>query len=366
MTRSPTVEQDSRARISAMRRYVLATVIGALATLGLMVGAMAALDAKGALPPPQFSNSLCMDEKLNAMREDPPSDVDLLVVGSSVAWRHFNSPAAIAQRPSLKPYNAGFCGARIDQTEQVVTWLTTRLPDARHVLLIASPIDFEGCSESGASEFNVKDADSFVFGGAWPPYYYARYFDPVTLARNAPKVRWLRRDQTAFNSLVQNRFGDGPIDPPRSRGLFYKLPSTPDASCFASLTRIARRLRQDGKTLDVVMTPLHPDWVGHDPARAHTIAALEARARAALEGVGGHVLAVPHHPDRSAFFDAIHLRSTHTGDLTRKLISEVYRRPDGGDHRANGASGSSRGQPASLSEMTLTGSGHSMPSKGSL
>ncbi len=301
-----------------MRLYLASIAIGALLTLAVLVYALVGLSAAGALPPPQFANSLCMDEKLAGMRMAPPRDPDLLVVGSSVAWRHFNGSAAQAAAPGLRPYNAGFCGARLVQTEQVALWLTARLPSVRRVVLVASPFDFQGCTDHADARFDVDDADRFVFGGASPARFYARYFDPVTLIRNAASIRAARRDMHGPDPLVQDRFGDGPSEPVRSRGLFYDRGEPLDPSCFVSLHRLAVALAGQGRRLDVTITPLHPAWRARydDPRLAGAVAA-------ALAGTGARFHPRIHTPASASFYDAIHIRWSATAGYTRALVQAI-------------------------------------------
>lgn len=304
-----------------MQLYLLAMLGGALLTLGLLGGALATLKARDALPPPQFSNSICIDEKLHSMRMGMPSDPNLLVVGSSVAWRHFNSPAAIAADPGLRPFNAGLCGAKMTQVRKVSSWLTTRLPSVRHVLLIASPLDFEACTKADPSQFEIADADDYIFGGASPVRFYARYFDPVTLAGNAGMIRSARSSMFAPDPLFQDRFGDAPNQPSRSRGLFYGAVQ-PDPACFAALRQTAQNLQRKQIAFDVTITPLHPEWSRRfgGPAFAATF---DRDMRASLAGTGARYDATPYQPAPDAFYDAIHIRWSATAAYTRALLGEA-------------------------------------------
>ncbi|MGN6374709.1 MAG: hypothetical protein ACTHMG_04040 [Sphingomonas sp.] len=308
-------------RLTPMQIYLLAMVAGALLTMGGLASTLLVLKAHDALPPPQFSNSLCIDEKIRSMREGMPTDPNLLVVGSSVAWRHFNSPAAIAAKPGVRPFNAGFCGAKMTEVKTITAWLTTRLPSVRHVLLIASPLDFEACTSGDPSQFNVFDADAYVFNHASPARYYARYFDPITLAGNARIVRQKRSSITAPDPLFQDRYGDAPNQPARSRGLFYGG-VTPDPACFAALGETARILRRKDVTLDVTITPLHPEWVAQRGGGAFT-AQLDDAIRTSLAGTDARFEPTPYRPDARAFYDAIHIRWSATAAYTRALLAET-------------------------------------------
>lgn len=304
-----------------MQRYLLGLGAGMLLMLGFMAATLAGLSSYGSLPPPQFSNSICMDEKIAFMRERPPVRPDLLVVGSSVGWRHFNSPLAAAH--GYKPYNAALCGSPLSQTEQVTNWLTTRLTSVRQVLLIVSPIDLENC-HSGTSQFDVKVADRYVFGGGFPARYYATYFDPVTFARNAASIGDRRKDIGNFGALVMNEFGDGPIEP-KSRGLFYgDVDLSP--SCFVSLRRTALSLQARNIDFSVALTPLSPDWMLKYDVGGRISEPMQLGVKNALQGTGASFLGSPARFQQSAFFDAIHIRWSHTPEFTSAILADLKRR----------------------------------------
>lgn len=308
---------------SAMRRYLVALTAGGITAIGFLGLSLVGLNALGALPPPQMSNSLCMDEKLNSMRLDRPTNPNLLVVGSSVAWRHFNAPAAIALDPSLRPYNAGFCGAKITQTEQVTRWLTHRLPSVKRVVLMASPFDFVECANSESSRFDVAEADRFVFGGESRATLYARYFDPVTLVLNARNIRAQRRVVSSLDPLVQDRFGDAPSEPEKSRGLFYGSAGELDPQCFAALNRTARNLDAAGIAFDVVLTPTQSDWNKLYGEPNQFSARLRSAVQRSLAGSDAELVGSTAPPPDDAFYDAIHFRWSSTGAYTQALLSSM-------------------------------------------
>ena len=320
-TLAPPMPRSIAITLAPMQLYLLAMAAGALLTFGAMVAALLMLQGKDALPPPQFANSVCIDEKLRSMRAGMPADPNLLVVGSSVAWRHFNSPAAVAAAPDLRPLNAGFCGANMVQTRKVSAWLTARLPTVRHVLLIASPLDFERCTANAPSQFDIFDADDYVFRNASPARFYLRYFDPVTLVRNATTIRAARAGTNGFDPVVQNSYGDGPNQPARSRGLFYEGVNL-DPACFAALRQTAGILQRKGVSLDVTVTPLAPEWVERYQGAAGA-AAFARTIEQSLAGTGARFRPVDYRPGPDAFYDAIHIRWSATAGYTRSLLRET-------------------------------------------
>jgi len=302
----------------AMRRYLLTLLLGGFAALLLVLVVFAFLAHQGRLGPPQFSNNLCLDEKLGFMRAHPPRSANFLVVGSSVAWRHFNSPEAVRLDPALRPYNAGLCGTNVAQTRSVATWLIGRVPSVKKVVLIASPVDFADCSANAPSNFETGAADRFVFERASPVNSYLRYFDPGTLLFNSIGLRSKRSDPTSFESLVINAYGDGPLEPPQARELLYGAVSF-DPRCFTALRRTAQEV--GGRVpMIVALTPLHPRWRERFDPKGSSQRLLERGIRNALAGTGARFLTAPALPEE-AFFDAIHLRWSHTPGFTRNLLS---------------------------------------------
>lgn len=304
-----------------MRRYVAALLGGALLLIAVLAGLLTLLDRSGLLPPPQFANSLCLDEKLLFMRDNPPHDINLLVVGSSEAWRSFNSHEAIRFDPSLRPYNAGFCGENITQSAAVISWLVTRTPSTERVLLILAPSDLEGCSTPSHSSFNLQDVDEFVFERRPKLQYYMKYFDANTMVRNAIGLSRYRRETKSFGSLYIDRFGDGPLDPDSSRGLYYGAPKI-DKQCFGGVNRIARLLARRNVKLFVAAAPTNPAWRKRYDPEASILSSVDREILNALDGSNAAFIKADELPE-TAFFDAYHVRWSSTPEFTRSLLKKM-------------------------------------------
>ena len=304
----------------ALRRYLCSLPLGAVLAVGLLVAMLKLLALASALPPPQISNNLCLDEKLAFMRAAPPRDPNLLVVGSSVAWRHFNSPEAVRLDPAIRPYNAGLCGASIAQTEAVTRWLLGRLPSVKEVLWIASPNDFSDCSATAPSTFDVGTADRYVFGRKPTLLLYFDYFDPRVLLANAVRVHHDRYDSSSFDSLVMNRYGDGPLEPKAARELEYGALSF-DPACFDALRRVATDLTARQVRLRVALNPVNPLWRTEFDPSGHALAEWEGRVSGTLAGTTARLDNLDDRFPTAAFFDAIHLRWSYTPQFTSALIA---------------------------------------------
>jgi hypothetical protein len=317
------VGSESR-RPSRWRRYLGAGALGFATALTSFILMFAILAKTGNLPPPAITHNLCIDEKLAFMRDHPPVAPNFLTVGSSVAWRHIDSSILASAMPGTVPYNGAFCGLRITQTRAATHWLLDRLPTVHDVLLVASPEDFEVCSREQPSAFDVSEADRFVFQDTWRWGFYFRYFDPVSLVRNASNIARFRTQSHGFEPLIMTRYGDAPEDPPKRDRLVYDAVRHFDPACFNALYALARELQAAGITFTVVNTPLNPLWEKRYDPGAKTRKTLNAGIDAALAGTGathwdGNT-AFTEGPD--SFSDAIHLRWPAAQRFTQLLIDD--------------------------------------------
>ncbi|WP_256669838.1 hypothetical protein [Pseudomonas sp. OIL-1] len=299
---------------------------------GGLVGAVTAfcllltlLDQTGNLPPPAFSNNLCADEKLEFLRANHAQDPNLLVMGSSVAWRHVDSNTLIEHAPGIRPLNGAFCGMHVNQSVYIADWLLEREPGIEQVVMLVDPIDFAGCSVLPDEPFDKQDIDAFVYGDAWRWQYYMRYFSPVSLLRNAQTVQAQRSNLDEMNPLVFNRFGDGPLNTRGSRGLFYGQPEPLDPVCFDALASMARRLQHEGKPFTIVTSPLNPDWKAKFDPKGELGTRFNQALAKTLGGTGARLWDGDNgwEPGAAAFIDAIHMRWSAAKGFTEALAEKL-------------------------------------------
>ncbi|WP_462380231.1 hypothetical protein [Pseudomonas sp. Marseille-QA0892] len=310
----------------AGRAYLLSLLLGIAGAVSLFALTLTFLGHTGNLPPPAFSNSLCVDEKLKYLRDrGPAGDPNLLVIGSSVAWRHVDTGRLREQLPDIQPLNGAFCGLSAHQSTYVADWLIDREPSIRDVVMVVDPQDFTACSAKPAAVFDREDADDYVYEGAVQWRYYLRYFEPRSLVRNAIRVKHQRTDEHNWDPLIFTEYGDGPLNPEGDRGLHYAAANPLDDACFGALEAFARAQHAEGRKLLLVSTPLHPEWKRrYDPA-GDLLSRFDQRLTAALQGTSGRYW----NADRGwtvpedAFVDAIHMRWPAAQQFSDALASNL-------------------------------------------
>jgi hypothetical protein len=310
---------------TAPGRYLTAILGGAVGALIVFCAAYGALYVTGYLPPPPLSNNVCTDQKLVFFRDNPPAEPNLLVIGSSVAWRNIDSSVIARELPGRQPLNAGFCGMQVHQSAFIADWMLRRWPSVDQLILVVSPLDYTQCRGTGAV-FDQTDADSFVFdhAGAWS--FYLRYFDPVSLNRNIKRQAEDReQDRILKVNRSFTRYGDGPLDTNENRGLFYGPMPAPDSACFDALRQLAIRLKDQGRDLLVVATPIHPDWKSQYDADGAFHTGFDRQLTAALSGTGARLWDADGAGilDATAFTDAIHVRWDAAGKLTNAIVARI-------------------------------------------
>ena len=318
--------KSAAASAAPFRRYLASILVGMAGALAAFYGVLFLLQSTGNLPPPAFSNSLCFDEKLSFMRQHPADAPNLLVIGSSVAWRNFDGATVASQSKDLKPLNGAFCAQYVNQSVFIANWLLDRQPTVRQVLLIASPRDFSQCSIHREAVFNRNDADDFLYNGTsqWP--YYLQYFSPVSLLDNARRVKDRRTNKVELDPLVFTAYGDGPLNTADSHlGLVYGKPEPLDAVCFQALKSLAQRLQKEGRQFTVVSSPLHPDWKAREDASGAFINDFDVRVVKALKTTDARYWNADTEwkTANTSFTDALHLRWSAAREFSAALAKQL-------------------------------------------
>ena len=327
---SPAASGATSSATRLFRRYLLSLSTGVLGALGLFWLALFWLERTENLPPPAFSNNLCVDEKLDFLRSNPIVSPNPLVIGSSVAWRHVDGDALVREIPDANPLNGAFCGLFANQAVYVANWLLDREPSIRHVVMVADPQDFTGCWRVPDAVFSRSDADAYLAEQATPWGYYMRYFSPRSLVRNALTIKDQRAGRSEWDPLVFNRYGDGPLVTNDSRPLLYGQPEALDRNCFNALATLSQRLEREGRRFTMVATPLHPQWKERYDPEGRFLADFDDRILASLGDGGAHYWNADKEwtAPLGAFVDAVHLRWSAAQQFSDALASRLRNQID--------------------------------------
>ena len=298
-----------RARLSEWIRYLVAVAATGFVLLSAFFAVIAGLDSYKTLPPPGIVNEVCADEKLEWLRDHPNIDPNLLIVGSSIAWRNIDSAQLVKHDPSIRPLNGGVCHAFMNQTEFVTGYLLRHFPDVRTVVAVVTPQDFIDCSKAPSRLFDPATADAYAFDRYWAYLFYVLQFDPVALTRNAIEIRGMREGRVGYDWLVMSPYADGPLKFIGSRKLVYGALDRYDAACFAALHGIAQAAASSGRRLFVATSPLNPRWSARFDPEGRRYREMLTGIEAALRGTGaafwdGSQIFADEPP---AFADAIHI-----------------------------------------------------------
>jgi hypothetical protein len=291
-------------------RYLAVVAATIVIVAAAFAGVLWGLEASRLRPPPAFSNSYCLDAKLEFLRQNPPIDPTHLIVGSSIGWRNIDANAIVEQHPDVRPLNGAFCGLSINQSAFATRFFLQRFPTITDVLLVVDPFDMSSCRSNRTAMFDAADVSGYL-AGADDLSFYFKYFDLFSLFVNAIGAK-----------EVFTRYGDGPLDTDESRSLVYGPAPNIQSECLAALTGLAEDVEKSGKRLIVVSMPLLGDWSEKYDRDLKARAQLANAIRRALNGKpavfwdGWSEITVP----PAHYLDAVHLRWSAVPNFTRQLV----------------------------------------------
>ena len=310
--------------------YLVTLALTSVVLFIAYIGTLYALDWNRALPPPSIVNEVCADEKLEWLRDNPPQSPNLLVVGSSIAWRDIDSEQFVQRQPTIRPLNGGVCHLQVNQTGFVTDYFLRHIPSIRTVVAVLVPQDFTDCTTTPSRLFDPRTADAYVFGRDWPYRFYVTQFDPIALVRNAAGIRAMRDGTNKYDSMVMSRYGDGPLRIVGNRGLLYGKIAGYDPACFAALHDLAASVTKGGRRLFVATGPLNPAWSARFDQQGRLHRDLIAGIRSALQGTGAEFWngADAFAGASSDFTDAIHINAPAAQRYSALLAAALDPGPD--------------------------------------
>jgi hypothetical protein len=319
----PDLESVQPSRDSA-RRFLRIFLGVVLAAALAVAGGLGLLGARGLLPAPPATATWCFNEKFAFLRDAPLADRTLVAVGSSATWRNLDMALLERGLPGTRPINAAPCFLQMDQTAFLAEFLLARMPQARTVIAVLAPRDFESCSAADAAFFDPGLVGAYLDERMPGWLLHLVGFRPVWLAREV-----LRRQR--LRAVAAARYGDDAYGTSvmRERAAYWPAPVL-DAGCDAALTRLEALVAAHGARLVVATVPVMPAWSAAFDPDGTLVEGWVQRLRAALQRpetvlVDGRALAW----DDGRFADPVHLLDPHHGAFTEILLAAIAARDAG-------------------------------------
>lgn len=288
-----------------MRGYFLGMVLGVLTLPALLVGAQHSVVQFRPMnmPPPAVSQVEALDFKFRHLRDRRELDPDVIAVGSSMTWRHFDGENFEAHS-GLSFLNGGTSFLRVHQSRYLADFYT-QMYDANFFVMLTSLPDFEDCTTIPASLFDRDDVKDYVTGTRPEWFYYLKYLALARYVRTGLELP--KRVEPLLGDLWQDEFASGPLQVP-DMGLRYGRQDF-DPECLRQLYLMSDDLARAGRRFLVALIPVHPDYMEKYPDTRERLSALHDQIQAALRSNGHSVVMLA---DSSYladdFFDAFHLQ----------------------------------------------------------
>jgi hypothetical protein len=211
----------------------------------------------------------------------------------------------------------------MNQIRFATDYFVNRFPSIRQVVTIVAPEDLSDCATTNPRVFNPQDVDDLVYGRGEEFWLYLKYFDPMTLAKNALMLKNMREGGHPLDVMTINRFGDSPLDTSASReDLVYGTAPPPDPVCLDALRRLAAELDAKNVSFIVVTMPLSPLWKAQYDPDGSVMRNLTQKVEGALAGSTTRFWDAdrdfPMNP--GDFIDAIHVRWSAARTFSRALV----------------------------------------------
>jgi hypothetical protein len=289
-----------------VRGYFLGIVLGALTLPALLVGAQFSLlqFRPMHMPAPAVSQVEALDVKFQHMRKHPTLDPDVIAVGSSMTWRHFDGKNFEAHS-GLSFFNGGTSYLKIHQSRYLANFYSD-MYDARFYVKLTSLPDFEDCTTVPASLFDREDVEDYVTGAKPEWFYYLKYLALTRYVRTGLELP--QRMAQLEGDLWQDEYASGPLHIP-NLGLRYGRQDF-DPECLRQLYGMSDDLAQAGRHFLVALIPVHPDYLEKYPETEAQLKTLHDDMQIELRRNGHDVVMLAesgaYSPDD--FFDAFHLQ----------------------------------------------------------
>ncbi len=289
-----------------MKGYFSGMAIGAIALPALLLGAQYFFLQFWPMnmPPPAVAQVETLDFKFRYLRNQPALDPDVIAVGSSMTWRHFDG-ASFEAHSGLSFLNGGTNFLRIHQSRYLANFYSD-MYDADFYVMLTSLPDFEDCTTIPASVFNRDDAEDYITGAKPEWFYYLKYLALTRYVRTGMTLP--QRLTRLEGDLWQDEYASGPLHIPEM-GLRYGRQDF-DPECLEQLYLMSDDLSRKGRHFLVALIPVHPDYMEKYPETEQQLNALHTDIQAGLRRNGHDAVMLADSGSYPAddFFDAFHLQ----------------------------------------------------------
>lgn len=279
---------------------------------------------------PLFTPNLPLNEKMRFLRDHRPGRTPITVVsGASIALNDIDSDLLEAGE-GQSFVNLGANGVSVSSSEQFYRQLADLYP-VREVIFAASPIEMRDAYRSDvevptpvfrryllgrmtlAEEFTYRDMSGLIsYWNNWNGYH----------------------SRTSPTSMAFNKTGAVPLEiHVDASGLRGNVSATFDMSphctrCMSDVAQFCRDVRSEGRFFTIVLGPVLPDVIEHNPGVRAVIADRTEQVRLVAKKCEAQLFDITDyaHLDESCFANSLHLNAEGMSAMTAQLFR--FRRGD--------------------------------------
>jgi hypothetical protein len=286
---------------------------GALAALA----AMAALEKANALPAPPLTGLSCIDEKFKFLHGAPLDGVTLIGVGSSATGRNLDMQPLLSTSRGARPINAAPCQIHVDDTRYLTGFLMEHLEQAKTVVVVTVPRDFETCT--GGAFFDSGAARRYVVEKGSGALLYLTRMNLPGFVKDAT-ILADERDPHGRGGLVMDEYG---FNPYRDTQPWFPEPKI-DEACYRHLALLEDEIVARGGRLIIATLPTMPSWASRFDPDGAFVDGWTRRVRGALDHphtvfIDGRTLDFTD----AEFADATHLVYPHTRTFSELIARRM-------------------------------------------
>jgi hypothetical protein len=272
---------------------------------------------------PLFTPNLPLNEKMRFLREHRPGPAPLAVVsGASIALNDIDSD--LLEDEERRPFvNLGANGVSVPTSEKFYRQLAD-LYSVREVIFAGSPVELRDTYRSDV-EVPTPVFRRYVLGKMTmaEEFTYRDISGLMSYWRNWDNYH----SRTSATSMAFTKTGAVPLEigPGTSEfqtGIGEALDLTPRCQhCMSELAEFCRDVRSLGRPFTVVLGPVRPDVIEHNPRIRAVVAERRAQIRAVVQECNAQLFDITDYAtlDNSCFANSFHLNAQGMSAMTEEF-----------------------------------------------